>query len=220
MAKRQQAARSRPRSPARPQPRRGGFVRSVLLILVGAAGVHFYHAGPPEWMAGSSGGSVNADRPASPRTSFDFYNLLPKKVVAVDEPAPPPEKAPPAQRPAAPARPPPARSASLRTPPVPAGTPAAPREPAALAAAPAASVPAGRYRIQAGAFRERGDADRLRASLILEGMDSHIRTSRTADGVWHRVMVGPFEDRAAAEKASSRLRTSRELDGRIVREGG
>ena len=51
-------------------------------------------------------------------------------------------------------------------------------------------------------------------------MDSHIRTSRTADGVWHRVMVGPFEDRAAAEKASSRLRTSRELDGRIVREGG
>lgn len=198
-------------------------MRSALLVLAGAAGVHLYHAGPPDWMAGSSSGSVTAERPASPRTSFDFYNLLPKQEVVVDEPAPPPPKEAPPARPAPTPATPAARSASPRTPPVPAAPPAAPREPAASAAsaaAPAASAPAGRYRIQAGAFRERGDADRLRASLILEGMDSHIRTSRTGDGIWHRVMVGPYEDRAEAERTSVRLRASRGLDGRIVREGG
>ena len=204
-------------------------MRSLLLVVAGAAGAHFYHAGLPDWMGGSSGGSASADRPASSRTtSFDFYDLLPKKVVAVDEPAPPPPKeAPPARRP--PPRTAPAQSASRRTSPAPAvpasaAAPAAaspaPRQPAASAAAPAAPPPGGRYRVQAGSFREKGEADRLRASLILEGMDSHIRTSRTANGTWHRVMVGPYEDRAGAERASARLRASRGLAGRVVREGG
>ena len=207
-------------------------MRSLLLVLAGAAGVHFYHVGLPDWMEESSRGSVNADQPASSQTSFDFYKLLPKTVVAVGEPAPPPpKKAPPARRP--PTRTTPALSASLRTSPAPATpTPATPppvtppaasptpREPAASAAAPAASLQGARYRIQTGSFREKGEADRLRASLILEGMDSHIRTTRTASGTWHRVMVGPYDDRTAAERVNARLRASRGLDGRIVREGG
>ena len=222
MAKRQQAPRSRSRSPARHQPEGGGFLRGLGLGLAVAVGVYFYHAGPPDWFGGSSGESEDASRPPdSPRTSFDFYDLLPKKEITVDEPAPSSSEGRPQARPPS-IPPPPPRSAPTRPPPAPAastgGTSTPPQPPPAPSAAPSPAPANARYGVQAGSFREKDEADRLRASLILEGMEPRIRTSRTANGTWHRVVLGPYQDRAAAETARSRLHGARGIDGRIVRE--
>ena len=54
------------------------------------------------------------------------------------------------------------------------------------------------YFIQAGAFRESRQADRLRAELALLGLEAQIEHSAN----WHRVRLGPYKDKArlAADK--------------------
>ena len=74
--------------------------------------------------------------------------------------------------------------------------------------------------MQVGAFRERKEADRLRATLALGGFESSIRTNDTADGTWHRVMLGPFQGREAAEAAKARVRSAQGIEARIVPGGG
>ena len=208
------ARKSRQARPAGKQG--GGFLRGLVLGLAVAAGVQLYHGGLPDWFGGSGGGGADpAGRIEPPKTNFDFYRLLPKSEVRVDEPAasggavPPPapaERAPPppsttTPRPAtAPARPSTVTSAP------------SPREPAA-----APTSDPREYRIQAGSFREKREADRLRASLALGGFESRIQTRDTAGGTRHRVMLGPFRGREAAEAAKARLRAAQGIDALIVR---
>jgi cell division protein FtsN len=62
------------------------------------------------------------------------------------------------------------------------------------------------YMIQAASFRSNTDADRLRAKLILSGLEAHIKASESKDGgVWYRVTVGPFETRSAESRAQDKL---------------
>lgn len=61
------------------------------------------------------------------------------------------------------------------------------------------------YRLQAGSFRSQEDAERLRASLILEGMDAYRQEASVNGTVWHRVYVGPFSDRSRLNKAHDLL---------------
>ena len=56
--------------------------------------------------------------------------------------------------------------------------------------------------LQAGSFRNPADADRLRAELILQGMDVFTREIKTGGQSWHRVLVGPV----ATELEMNRLR--------------
>ena len=75
------------------------------------------------------------------------------------------------------------------------------------AATTATAEPTTTYMLQAGAFRNRDDADALRADLLLEGMAVAINTApRPAGGAWHRVLVGPFAERQDLRRALSRLR--------------
>jgi len=61
------------------------------------------------------------------------------------------------------------------------------------------------YRLQVGSFRSQEDAERLRAELILQGMNAY-REQRDVNGtVWHRVMVGPFQNRSVMNKAQDML---------------
>lgn len=63
------------------------------------------------------------------------------------------------------------------------------------------------YLLQAASFRNRDDADAMRADLILEGMTVAISTvPRPAGGAWHRVLVGPFPGQREMRRALSRLR--------------
>lgn len=62
------------------------------------------------------------------------------------------------------------------------------------------------YVLQTGSFRNHSDADQLRASLILQGLDVKIHTVNLNNGeVWHRVQVGPFNNERALYKAEDKL---------------
>jgi len=62
------------------------------------------------------------------------------------------------------------------------------------------------YVLQAGSFKSLSDADRLRAKLIMMGLDSSIESNKNPGGTtWHRVMVGPLDNRSERAKARSAL---------------
>ena len=50
------------------------------------------------------------------------------------------------------------------------------------------------YFLQAGAFSNADDADKLKAKLAMLGMEANIQTVTIPDkGVWHRVRLGPYK---------------------------
>lgn len=63
------------------------------------------------------------------------------------------------------------------------------------------------YLLQAGSFRIKEDAERMRAQLILLGLPNvHTNTSVADDGsTWYRVRLGPFENRSRLSKAYDKL---------------
>ncbi len=62
------------------------------------------------------------------------------------------------------------------------------------------------YVLQAGSFRSHDDADGLRATLTLLGLEARIHSVDLDDGTrWHRVRVGPFDDTEELQRAHSRL---------------
>ncbi len=89
----------------------------------------------------------------------------------------------------------------LRTSEVPVEAPAS-----AETADPADAAPA-RVVLQAGSFRNRDDAENMRAQLLLLGIGpSSTREALVKGGeVWHRVLVGPFANEAALRAAQAKL---------------
>lgn len=61
------------------------------------------------------------------------------------------------------------------------------------------------YRLQVASFRSKDDAERLRASLILEGMQAYIQSSEVKGSTWHRIFVGPFDNRSNMNKVHDKL---------------
>ena len=79
--------------------------------------------------------------------------------------------------------------------------------PAAGQRAEAAAAPEPvRFHIQAASFRDRGEAERLRARLLLEDLPAYMARVELESGVWHRVTLGPIESQAEANRVMSRLR--------------
>jgi cell division protein FtsN len=63
------------------------------------------------------------------------------------------------------------------------------------------------YVLQVGSFRTPGDADRLKASLTLMGLDATVQTvSVDGKATWHRVRVGPYTDMARVNEVRRRLK--------------
>ncbi|ANG61341.1 hypothetical protein A8C75_01920 [Marinobacterium aestuarii] len=62
------------------------------------------------------------------------------------------------------------------------------------------------YLLQAGSFRDPADAERMRAQLLLAGLPN-VRTSKSegSNGTWYRVRTGPFDNRAAINKAQNKM---------------
>ena len=84
--------------------------------------------------------------------------------------------------------------------------PPTPPTPPTEPAKPAATAPATQYFLQAGSFRQRAEADRVRAQIILMGLDARLEDAKLANGdVWHRVQVGPFADPARLSQAEQTL---------------
>ena len=190
---------ARKHRPVRPPRARGGFLRGLVVGLAVAAGVQLHHAGLPDWFGGAEAddeSAEDANRIEPPKTNFDFYRLLPRKEIRIDDSELAGESPAPTER-----------TTALPSDPV-------VREPVSIPD----TRPSGarEYRVQVGSFRQKKEADRLRASLALGGFESSLQTANTADGIWHRVMLGPFRGWEAAEAAKARVLTARGIDARIV----
>ena len=62
------------------------------------------------------------------------------------------------------------------------------------------------YLLQAGSFRHHEDADRLRAKLILQGLEVTVKLAKGRTGTnWYRVLVGPFTSRSKLNHAQDIL---------------
>ncbi|EED36771.1 sporulation and cell division repeat protein [Luminiphilus syltensis NOR5-1B] len=60
-----------------------------------------------------------------------------------------------------------------------------------------------RYILQAGSFRDPRDADRRRGELALLGLSASIEKTVSDNGTWHRVYIGPFDNRSQMANARS-----------------
>lgn len=64
----------------------------------------------------------------------------------------------------------------------------------------------GTYVLQAGSFRSFADADRLKATLALAGLESTIQqVTIDADETWYRVRLGPYTDLERLNQTKQRL---------------
>jgi len=67
----------------------------------------------------------------------------------------------------------------------------------------------GVYVLQAGSFSTHNDADRRRAELALQGIESHIQRVKLNDRNYHRVYIGPTDDLEELNMLRSRLRAAK-----------
>ena len=75
-------------------------------------------------------------------------------------------------------------------------------------AAPANAADPFDYVIQVGAYRTSNDADAQKAKLALMGLDAKVSERDQAGRTVYRVRLGPFADKAAAERIRTRLEGS------------
>ncbi len=76
----------------------------------------------------------------------------------------------------------------------------------------------GAYVLQAGSYRKFEDADRVRAQLALQGIESNVQRVAIDSDTWHRVRIGPITDPAELERVRTRLKEA-EVDFLVVRVG-
>ncbi len=133
-------------------------------------------------------------------SAYQFYSVLPETTIkqrqaAVREVVPPPvEVVPPATR----VVPGSVQSLSARS-----------LRAENYAEIPANSVGHESYYLQAGNYRDRADAEKTRASLLLLGLESTIVPRQESNGlVGHRVRIGPFFDQERITTAKERLKRS------------
>lgn len=74
---------------------------------------------------------------------------------------------------------------------------------------PQAVVEPGVYVLQAGSFSRFEDADRRRAELALQGIESNIQRVTIDDRTYHRVRIGPIDDLEELNMLRSRLRVAK-----------
>jgi cell division protein FtsN len=60
--------------------------------------------------------------------------------------------------------------------------------------------PLTQYQMQCGSFRSQAQADKMRAQIAFQGLESMVKKTKGSNGVWYRVVLGPYEGRRAAEK--------------------
>jgi len=66
-------------------------------------------------------------------------------------------------------------------------------------------VPAPQYLVQTGTYRTLAQADRAKAQLISRGFSAKLQKIDAEDGIWYRVIVGPFASEAAAFHEKNQL---------------
>ena len=75
------------------------------------------------------------------------------------------------------------------------------------------------YFLQAGSFRQKDDAERRRAELLLLGLEPNIEESSTDNGLWFRVSLGPYESHDAVTRARGLL-ANQNIESVLMKRGG
>ncbi|BAO42997.1 SPOR domain-containing protein [Thiolapillus brandeum] len=117
------------------------------------------------------------------KPKFDFYNLLPDQEVLI-----PDEEVERQVKKAPPARPPEKRAVPAET----------PRPKAA----------GKRYMVQVSSFRNKREAESLKAKLALLGLRARVSSARIKGGTWYRVQLGPYANAAAMQDVRRQLASS------------
>jgi DedD protein len=75
----------------------------------------------------------------------------------------------------------------------------------------------GGYQLQVASFRDQGDADRLVEELRKRNHRAYRQAAYVADrGLWHRVRIGPFKTKIAAEKYKAEFDGKERLSAFLV----
>jgi DedD protein len=148
--------------------------------------------------------------PVPPQIEYQAEIELP---VPEETPAPAPETTPPAAAPLP-------ETQTADVPPQPAEQPAPPApvqpEPVAEQAAAAPAAAAGSWVIQVGSFSQQLNASGLRDRLKKTGYNSRLQEITSGNGKAWRVLVGPFDTRAAAEKQRDRITGQHHMKGMVT----
>ncbi len=86
---------------------------------------------------------------------------------------------------------------------------------AAAAAKPEVAEPF-QYFVQVGAYRSQPEADGQKAKMAMMGLDAKVSEREQAGRTIFRVRLGPFDDKAAAERVRARLESA-QIENTIVR---
>jgi cell division protein FtsN len=76
----------------------------------------------------------------------------------------------------------------------------------------------GSYVLQAGSYRNEGDADRVARQLTLQGIAARVQRVALDTDVWFRVRIGPISDLAQLNKARRQLQSA-DVDALVIRVG-
>ncbi|EIW87662.1 cell division protein, FtsN [Alishewanella agri BL06] len=60
--------------------------------------------------------------------------------------------------------------------------------------------------LQCGSFRQQNQAEQMKAQIAFAGIATDVRRTEGSNGVWFRVVAGPYESRRAATADMNRLR--------------
>jgi len=86
--------------------------------------------------------------------------------------------------------------------------------------APAAEVnKEGAYVLQVGSYKDFKEADRVRAQLALQGIESKVQRVSVDNDTWHRVRIGPITDLKELNRIRERLHEA-EMDVLVIRVAG
>ncbi len=88
-------------------------------------------------------------------------------------------------------------------------------EPAEVTTPPAGAAEES-YLLQAGSFRQREDADRRRAELLLLGLQPNVEESDSDTGHWFRVYLGPYNSHTEMTRAKS-LMAAQDIDSLLLK---
>ncbi len=64
----------------------------------------------------------------------------------------------------------------------------------------------GDFIMQCGSFRTSERANELKAMIAMQGFESRVLTSNNKNGLWHRVVLGPYERKRQAERDRHQLK--------------
>ena len=76
----------------------------------------------------------------------------------------------------------------------------------------------GTYVLQAGSYKNFADADRVRAKLALQGVESKVQKVSVDSDTWHRIRIGPISNLDELNRMRSILRKA-DVDVLVIRVG-